>query len=378
MSGIGRVLEAAETLSGTPINVITTRCVRYRHKAASCRRCEQVCPAHALGFDEDLRPHVDSAACTSCGACAAVCPTGALEATRPAEGALAEEIVRNIATTGGVTLVCSQVRPVLAGAIPVGCLARADVSLLLSAAAHGATRVRLCPGACEVCASRSLAPLIRGVAYAARALLKDLGYETDLVMEVAGDAGGDESEEGTLSRKGFLRALAKGGASITSRATDAVAATFSALHAEDERLVRAAFPTHVPLARERLVYALADSPHPRITRANGFLFSTPEIDATLCQGCSMCAKVCPTGALAASREGTTFTLAFDAKACVSCYLCQDVCPKTAIARSEGTSLDALTGKAAVEVLTREHCEDPLAVSHDEKLSRLFSTFVNHA
>ncbi len=57
----------------------------------SCRgclahRCEDVCPRHAITFDEHQKAHIDKEKCVNCGRCAKVCPYNAIiNKRRPCE-----------------------------------------------------------------------------------------------------------------------------------------------------------------------------------------------------------------------------------------------------------------------------------------------------
>ena len=59
----------------------------------SCRgciahRCEEVCPRHAIYFDEKQKAHIDKSKCIECGKCASVCPYSAIQNhVRPCERA---------------------------------------------------------------------------------------------------------------------------------------------------------------------------------------------------------------------------------------------------------------------------------------------------
>ncbi|HAO69738.1 MAG TPA: ferredoxin [Ruminococcaceae bacterium] len=53
----------------------------------SCRgclahRCEDVCPRHAISFDEHQKAHIDKEKCVNCGRCAKVCPYSAISNKR--------------------------------------------------------------------------------------------------------------------------------------------------------------------------------------------------------------------------------------------------------------------------------------------------------
>ena len=51
-------------------------------------RCEEVCPRHAIYFDEKQKAHIDKSKCIECGKCASVCPYSAIQNhRRPCENA---------------------------------------------------------------------------------------------------------------------------------------------------------------------------------------------------------------------------------------------------------------------------------------------------
>ena len=53
----------------------------------------------------------------------------------------------------------------------------------------------------------------------------------------------------------------------------------------------------------------------------------PEIDPAKCDGCGLCASLCPTGALA--MQGALAVIAYP-DLCSYCATCEDICPTEAI------------------------------------------------
>jgi ferredoxin len=53
---------------------------------------------------------------------------------------------------------------------------------------------------------------------------------------------------------------------------------------------------------------------------------SPEVDAALCQGCGLCADICPVAAVRLDEEGVVTT---DASACIRCCACVKACPTRA-------------------------------------------------
>ncbi|MGV8084370.1 MAG: 4Fe-4S binding protein [Coriobacteriia bacterium] len=381
MSMTGRVIEAVGSMTGHPVEIHKERCVKYRHKASTCTRCVCICPASALGFDSDGVPVIDEQACSACGACTAVCPTEALSSLRPKDAEVLDATRRAVEAEGAIVYACAHAGATSDWAVNVPCLARLDVPMLLLPLSGGASKVSLACGNCDACSLSAVAPLVRGVAQAAGAIARDLGLHGSIEWMSASS----ELAEATpvlrapLSRKAFLRTLARGGASISSRAVDALLAPELPRDANAERLVRSEFPVHVSASRARLVSVLESLPRePLHSVFRGFLFSTPSVAEELCVGCSMCATVCPTGALVAIRDGADFSLTFDARICTSCYLCKDVCPNSAISRRDESVLCDLANEMPTKVVEKHGCEDPLSIDPDEKLARLFSATVSHA
>lgn len=59
-----------------------------------------------------------------------------------------------------------------------------------------------------------------------------------------------------------------------------------------------------------------------------------------CVFCGLCAKKCPTAALAVNRETKTWTI--DRLRCVTCNYCVEVCPKKCLAMQEQHGVPTVT------------------------------------
>jgi len=78
-----------------------------------------------------------------------------------------------------------------------------------------------------------------------------------------------------------------------------------------------------------------DSPLPKLLRRllRAFFLRKPRLRRPLCKGCSVCADVCPKGAIK-MEDGLP---RFDYGSCIYCYCCQELCPNGAIALSPSLS-----------------------------------------
>jgi len=77
----GALRQDTDTPAGAVLKaVIDNSCLSPR--AVACRVCGDFCDARAIHFPPTVgglvRPLVDHAACTGCGACVAPCPAGAI------------------------------------------------------------------------------------------------------------------------------------------------------------------------------------------------------------------------------------------------------------------------------------------------------------
>ena len=97
----------------------------------------------------------------------------------------------------------------------------------------------------------------------------------------------------------------------------------------------------------------------------------PQLRATdACAGHSVCASVCPTGALRSFGEAGVQGLEFDAPACFACGACVVVCPEKALrleARDSGRpqALAERITRHALRVCSR--CDDEFTVSGESEL-----------
>lgn len=56
-----------------------------------------------------------------------------------------------------------------------------------------------------------------------------------------------------------------------------------------------------------------------------------------CTGCTVCAALCPTGAMTRAQDGASVTLTHDSLDCIACTICTDACPEAAISVQAGAA-----------------------------------------
>jgi formate hydrogenlyase subunit 6/NADH:ubiquinone oxidoreductase subunit I len=371
MLGLSRIIDAAQVIPTAPrvtsMTITRERCTRYRHHASTCSRCADLCSSAALSLAEH-HPVLDSSRCTECGACASVCPTEAIEATAPSDKELSAEVCAQAIRHGSVTLACKQASSRPESASSVTCLARLDLSMLLLAVAKGATNISLLTGACSECASGTALPYICNTVAAVEGLTKALGVPIRVSIEASVAAPVLQPENAAdvdLSRRSFFTTLGTRGAEYTAQAaTSLIPGTSRPAHRSAARKDLVAY---LPQKRTRFVESLRVLTSRTPTPSATVLFSTSKLDATQCIGCSMCADLCPTGAMAATEEDGMLRITSDAADCVACKLCVDSCSRHAVSLrpDDGGILNS-----ARAVVFEQRKNTDLLASTEDRMSRL--------
>ncbi len=350
MANLNDIAALADSLEKQRIAVRQERCVRVRNRHASCRRCLDACPADALAI-EGNRVAYAASLCTACGACTAVCPTEALLPLEPAEAALREACDRAAARADGtVAIACARIASKHGGDpdkyAEVPCLGRVDESLMLQAAASGASRLVLVDGDCPTCRYGPCGRLAAEAAEDAAAIIaacasgfpieRMTGFPPELALEAP------EGRFGT-DRRGFFSETA---AAVKETTLTAARTTLNqklgGAAAEEglgQRLrvgSRGSLPQYPMARRDAALDAIDALGLPAGDSVGKRLFGSVAVDTSLCNGCGMCATFCPAGALRRvdGPDGKTLAaLEFLASDCVGCGLCADVCWKDALVMS---------------------------------------------
>jgi ferredoxin len=304
------------------------RCLPARHRSSRCTACRDVCPRAALGSEAVPRP--DAAACDGCAACVAVCPTGALGSS-----VLAKAIERWLASiaavsSGSAVVRCERARKPdgsfaaqPAPELILPCLAALRSADIVAAAARGAYDFAVCSPECASCDRASTGGTTSEAIDVARVALSALGVPA-VVRRVttAGPTregapvdtvGQDRSD--VMSRRGLFTRWRN----TTQRAAVEVMREMEspASHVVGHRAV--------PSWRGRLEMDVGTLDTRSGERAEllpvELGIGLPSVEGT-CDGCGLCALVCPFLALAVSEAGVSCETA----ACTACGLCADVCP----------------------------------------------------
>lgn len=321
-------LEFSPLRNGHPLGLLHDACLTLRApRYATCRACENVCPAKAIRVGESAIELDES--CVRCGRCAAACPMGALaqpgfsipgDSAEPSKPLSVDcwKVPRDDSPDGATRVPC------------LGGLSAARLVQLVASA--GARRVELLDrGWCSRCsAAGSSDHPVRAALEQARSILKEAGsarlpelrsnaLPTKLMpLEIPAPM-----TEVKMARRGFFSALAANAAVSIDRVKP--------LDPGREGRRRRGFEREpVPSReRERLLSALELLGKSTGVRPPRSLFPRIEISAA-CANHQLCASVCPTGALAVLEQGRATELMFDTRLCIGCHQCRSVCPSGAL------------------------------------------------
>ncbi|OQX74394.1 MAG: hypothetical protein B6D59_02745 [Campylobacteraceae bacterium 4484_4] len=290
-------------------------CVRVYSKNAACDLCAQSCPENAIFFNENILKVEDS--CIDCGGCIGICPTEAI--SLPDFNTL--DFIFAFLENEESLLSCKKNLP---------CLATLGVEHLVSLALLGRELI-LDIGHCSSCEIKD--PLFDVITHnidEANRFLEALENGKKIkAEEIACEQ--EPHEESVPERRAFLQRLSLKGA-LRSKAEFE-----RAVEEIDKRGLLTTTDTanirkkEVPNRRKLLFMALRriDKPerYRRFEAEELSFISQKRIDEK-CDNCSICYRVCPTGALHSDQRGTK--ILFDTLSCVKCRLCHDVCEPNAI------------------------------------------------
>ncbi len=357
---------AASGPGGLDVNV--SRCTHTLDHASTCNLCVTGCPVGAIHLSP--RVTLDQATCVGCGLCLHVCPTEVFQG---------DDGVTQLLNCAGrldnapiIELACARHPQADSGPYPdavalrtTGCLAALGPSAYVGLLAQGAERLIVRLDACDTCPIGAARPRIESAVAVAQALgpagVGDGWLATTGEPPLPGSKRPIyDVANPPVSRRSLFR--------LFSRETSRLAA--QTLLPDEPPTAASPAP---PRERRRLIQALR-----RLTgqvageqplAGSGFVSL---IASSACTACGVCARACPTGALAFSQDGLAFALRFRPGACTDCGICLDVCEPGALARTapptvaEALSAEPLTLRAgAIQKCAR--CGAHFAATEGQKL-----------
>jgi Fe-S-cluster-containing hydrogenase component 2 len=288
------------------LNIDLGNCVKVVSKNSSCQNCADVCPVEAINFIENIPQVLPE--CTDCGLCLGVCPTEAIS-LRDFD---ILEFVFGFLELEDSTIKCQDHVP---------CVGTLHVEHLISLALLKEQQLEL--ECCELCYQESIKKT-QEANFFLQSLQSDKQINVNLQKEQ------EKEVEQVDNRRDFLKRLSLKGA-IKSKIEfekEVQSTETKILNSNDSANIR---KKELPNKRKLLYMALkrvGEIPTYELIQEQNLSFISQKSINSSCDNCSMCYRICPTGALQSDKRGSKID--FDALSCVKCRLCHDVCEPDAI------------------------------------------------
>ncbi len=289
-------------------------CVKVSAKASSCTKCEDICPLNAISYHDNI-PQVNDA-CIDCGGCIGVCPS---EAISLKDFNTLDFIFNHIESSENL-ISCKKNIP---------CLAALSVENMISLALLTDETI-LDLGHCANCnIAVPLASEIEKNINETNLFLERIESKKRLIAEnVAYEEPTKEEEE--PNRRDFLKNFSLTGV-VKSKVEFEKAIEEEQLPGvslKDSANIR---EKTIPNKRKLLFMALKRVDKPKAYQTfihDDISFTSQKHINDSCDNCSLCYRICPTGALQSNKRQTKID--FDSLMCIKCALCHDVCEVNAI------------------------------------------------
>lgn len=264
---------------------------------ATCRSCVDACPTAAWVIDEE-RLGIDTGRCDGCGLCAPACPEGAVDLSFPSTRWHIDGVWVAFAACDRAETQSGDAN----GCIP--CLHAIGVSQLLRLHGDGVRRLILARGDCDDCPRGGVSRIDQSLDRV-NALLANRGLALiqsrvlpSQRWSLAIRAAKAQHRPPKLGRRAFFSGILSG-------------AVETALELSERQ--RPEVSDFVPPGR-------------LVPGTGGLALHAPHIDATLCNGCDACGRLCPHDAIRV--EPHAYVL--DPDGCTGCGICVDVCEPGAV------------------------------------------------
>lgn len=320
-----------------------SNCTHMYFKDSSCNLCVDICPIENTVIKDDYKIIFNSENCVSCGGCYNVCPTGAFNLNNfsiidlvDKKQKLEEDFIS-----------CKRDLPCLIALNPqdlITVVLKLDKDIILDI------------GHCEDCFIGKLKEKIIDTVNEANYFLQNLGIKSKVKTE---ELKIEEIKEEENKRREFLKKFGKLGAGLIFWATVPKVVQEERKEEDIKNIVE---DKVLPDKRQNLLNTLKEKDlnlEDKFVEVDKISFTSDKwIDFQKCTNCSVCYKVCPTGALKGVNNG--LKIQFEPSLCVKCRVCHEVCPEDCLHLAEKLNLNEfISGKKILAEHIMIQCEECL-------------------
>ncbi len=321
-----------------------SNCTHIYFKDSSCKLCLDICPIENTVISEDYKIIFNPENCVSCGGCSNVCPTGAFNLNSYS----ISELINKKLSSNEDFISCKRDLP---------CLIALNPQDLITLVLKLEKDITLDIGHCKECFIGKLKDKILEIVNEANYFLKSLGIENIIKVE---ELNIPEKKEDKNKRRDFLKRFGKLGAGLVFWAT-----VPNIVKDEEEKEVKQKNIVEEKVLPDKRINLLNTLKEKELDLENRYIevdrisFTSDKwIDFQKCTNCSVCYKVCPTGALKGVDGG--LKIQFEPSLCVKCRVCHEVCPEDCLYLEDRLNLkDFVYGKKILAEHIMIQCEECL-------------------
>jgi ferredoxin len=285
-------------------------CVKVFSKSSECTKCADICPENSISYIDNI-PNI-AQNCTDCGLCIGVCPTEAtsIKDQDPLEFAFKFLEDENDQLTCGENIPCNGILNV-EHIISLALLNKAEILNL---------------SCCKQCLEVTKQNL-----HEANFFIDKIQSKKIVKILKKEDKQSIKTEE--PNRRNFLKRLSIKGAlksklefdKEVEKLENRVLSSYDSANIRQKSLPNKRKFLYMALKRVNKLTSYKDIEEQELS-----FISNKQIDDS-CDNCSICYRVCPTGALQSDKRNTK--IEFDPLSCVKCHLCHDVCERDSIIKT---------------------------------------------
>ncbi len=296
-------------------------CVRYSSKLSGCDKCEEICPVEAIKVSPG-RVSIFQNECIGCGGCVGACPVEALR-------------LRDFSVRDFFFSFLKEEESVISCKSNFVCLSALNPEYLISLALLKDFVLDL--GHCEECSIKEKCfPKIGSNIDEANFVLSKISDKSVKVKHLKLSKEKEKREDRREIFKLFSPKNLEKAAKEKKKELNAFKRPQVSISPEDSVAKRDKI---IPDKRKIFYSVLKRTKRPafyeEIDGDKITFLSSKEIDES-CDNCSICYRVCPSGALSAGGRGEV--IYFDDMLCLRCGLCHDVCERDSVKNKRSFSV----------------------------------------